>query len=346
MGREYEGIWVFASHQPEKINKSTLELIAKGRELAGKLGVDLSVVLAGCEVSQFADMLVKYGADKVYLVEHEKLREYSTIPYADVVTQLIRQEKPEIVIFPADTIGRDLAPRVAARLETGLTADCTDLDIGDFEDKQSGKTYENVLYQIRPAFGGDIIATIVNPEQRPQMATVRPGTFEPLAEDATREGQIVSCDIEPAESDLTAEILEVIREEKESGLENAKIIVGGGRGVGGSEGFNLIKELADILGGEVGATRGAVDAGWISYNHQVGQSGQTVRPDLYIACGISGAIQHLVGIKNSKKIIAINKDPNAQIFSAADYGIVGDIFEILPQLIAKIKSQQVSASGV
>lgn len=340
MDGEYHGIWIYASHSSEKIHKSTLELLSKGRELASKLNVGISVILAGANVAQFADMLVHYGADKVYVAENESLREYSTIPYANVVTQLIRQEKPEIVLFPADIDGRDLAPRVAARLETGLTADCTDLDIGDFTDNKSGTTYENILYQIRPAFGGDIIATIVNPEWRPQMATVRPGTFLPLEEDTTRQGDVIFCEVDVPDSDIAAEIMEVIREEKESHLENAKIIVSGGRGIGSAEGFKLIGELASLLGGEVGASRGAVDAGWITYAHQVGQSGQTVAPDLYIACGISGAIQHLVGIKNAKKIIAINKDPNAQIFNAADYCICGDLFEVLPSLIARIKSMR------
>ncbi|HMF30413.1 MAG TPA: electron transfer flavoprotein subunit alpha/FixB family protein [Candidatus Lokiarchaeia archaeon] len=335
---EYHGIWIYVSHSTEKIHKSTLELLAKGRELAGKLNVELSALLVGADVAQHADQLVYFGADKVYVAEDELLREYSTIPYAEAVTQLIQREKPEIVLFPADIDGRDLAPRVAARLETGLTADCTDLDIGEFTDKQSGTTYENILYQIRPAFGGDIIATIVNPDCRPQMATVRPGTFIPLYEDASRTGEVIPCDVQIQASDLVAEVVEVIQEEKESNLEGARVIVTGGRGVGGAEGFKLLKELADLLGGEVGASRGAVEAGWISYAHQVGQSGQTVAPDLYIACGVSGAIQHLVGIKNARKIIAINKDPNAQIFNAADYCICGDLFDVLPQLIAKVKS--------
>jgi len=342
MESEYKGIWVYASHQDNKINKSTLELLAKGRQLADKIEVDLSAVLLGYEVESLVHELISHGADKVYLAEHEKLKTYSTIPYAKVLTELIREEKPEIVLFAADTTGRDLAPRVATRLETGLTADCTDLDMGDYQDKMSGKRYERVLYQIRPAFGGDIMATIVNPERRPQMATVRRGIFEPLKRDSEREGKVIRWEVKLEENDSVVEVLEVIRKEKETSLEDAKIIVSGGRGVGGPEGFKLIKELADLLGAQVGASRAAVDAGWISYSHQVGLTGQTVKPDIYIACGISGAIQHLVGMKNSKKIIAINKDPKAPIFNVADYGIVGDLFEIIPKLMEKLKDYRVA----
>lgn len=340
MKKEYSSIWVIAEHQDRKINRPTLELLGKARGLADKVKVDLSAVLVGYEVKPLACELISYGADKVYLVEHEKLKNYTTIPYAKVLTDLIKKEKPEIVLFVADTTGRDLAPRIAARLETGLTADCIDLDIGDFEDKVNGRKYENILYQIRPAFGGDIMATIVNPEHRPQMATVRPGTFEALERDPTRRGEIIPYKVELEDSDFITEVLEVVRKEREINLDEAKIIVSGGRGVGGAEGFNLIKELAELLGAEVGASRAAVDAGWIPYSHQVGLTGQTVKPNIYIACGISGAIQHLVGMKNSKKIIAINKDPKAPIFDVVDYGIVGDLFEIIPKLIEKLKNYQ------
>ncbi|MFQ6116183.1 MAG: electron transfer flavoprotein subunit alpha/FixB family protein [bacterium] len=336
MERRYKGIWVYTGHRDKKINKPTLELLAKGRQIK----VDLSALLLGYEIQPLAHELISYGADKVYLAEHEKLKTYSTIPYAKVLTELIKKEEPEIVLFAADTTGRDLAPRIAARLETGLTADCTDLDIGDYQDKTSGKRYEKVLYQIRPAFGGDIMATIVSPERHPQMATVRQGIFEPLKKNTKRKGEIIRCKVELEESDLVVEVLKIIRKEKETNLENAKIIVSGGRGIGGPESFKLIKELADVLDAEVGASRAAVDAGWISYSHQVGLTGQTVKPDIYIACGISGAIQHLVGMKNSKKIIAINKDPKAPIFNVADYGIIGDLFEIIPKLTEKLKDYQ------
>jgi electron transfer flavoprotein alpha subunit len=341
--KQYSGIWVFAEHRDKKINKSTLELLGKARELADRIDVDLAAVLIGYEVGVLANELISYGADKVYLAEHVKLKDYTTLPYAKVFANLIKKEKPEIILFIADTTGRDLAPRIAARLETGLTADCTDLDIGDYEDKLSGKKYENVLYQIRPAFGGDVMATIVNPEHRPQMATVRPGIFSPLERNPNRKGEIIPCKVELKDGDDVAdvaEVLEIVRKEKEINLEDAKIIVSGGRGVGGAEGFKLIRELAEVLGAQVGASRAAVDAGWIPYSHQVGLTGQTVKPDIYIACGISGAIQHLVGMKNSKKIIAINKDPKAPIFDIADYGIVGDLFEVVPKLIERVKRYQ------
>ncbi|MFQ6124531.1 MAG: electron transfer flavoprotein subunit alpha/FixB family protein [Candidatus Heimdallarchaeota archaeon] len=338
MEREYNGIWVYANHHNKKLTKSTLELIAKGRQLADKSKVDLSAVLLGYNIEPLAHELITYGVDKIYLVNDEKLKLYSTIPYAKAVTSLIRMEKPKIVLFVADTTGRDLAPRIATRLETGLTADCTDLDIGDYHDKKSGKRYDRVLYQIRPAFGGDIMATIFTPECHPQMATVRHGIFEPLHMDPKRTGKIIHCNGDLEESDLVIDILKTIRKKNETSLEDAKIIVGGGRGVGGPEGFKMIKKLADLLGAEVGATRAAVDAGWISSTHQIGLTGQAVKPDIYIACGISGAIQHLVGVKNSQNIVAINKDPSAPIFEAADYGIVGDLFDTLRKLLEKIET--------
>lgn len=338
MKGEHRGIWVYANHQDKKVKKSALELLAKGRQLADKIGVDLSALLFGFEIESLAPKLIERGADKVYLVENERIETYSTLPYAHVLTELIKREKPEILLFPADTTGRDLAPRIAARLEIGLTADCTDLEIGDWRDKKNGKEYEKILYQIRPAFGGDVIATIVNPERRPQMATVRQGMFEPLEKDTSRTGKIIPQEIKFGEDCFFVDILDTIRKDDEMSLENARIIVSGGRGVGGPMGFKLIKELADLLGAEVGASRAAVDAGWISYGHQVGLTGQTVRPDVYIACGISGAIQHLIGMKNSKRIIAINKDANSPIFKAADYCIVGDLFEIIPKLIERLKA--------
>jgi electron transfer flavoprotein alpha subunit len=343
MEKTHDGIWVCACLRDGKINKSSLELVGKARELANKIKTGVAVALMGYRVAHLASELISYGAEKVYVIEHEKLKDYTTIAYTKALSDLIEKEKPEIVLYTADTTGRDLAPRVAARLETGLTADCTDLDIGEFEDTVARKTYVNVLYQIRPALGGDVMATIVNPEGRPQMATVRPGTFEALERNPNRIGEILSCKPELELEDQTTEVLEIVRKEKEVMLEDAKIIVSGGRGVGSAKGFKMIRELAENLGGEVGATRAAVDAGWIPYNNQVGLSGQTVKPDIYIACGISGAIQHLVGIKNSKKIIAINKDPKAPIFEVADYGIVGNLHEVIPKLVEKIKNHNESS---
>ncbi len=337
---DFSGVWIYAGHDGSKIDRATLELLGVGRKIAEKIGAELSAVLIGYGIKHFAYELISYGADKVYLVEHEELKYYTTLPYAKVLTDLIAGEKPEIVLFAANTTGRDLAPRIAARLKTGLTADCTDLDVGDYEDKASGKLYKNILYQIRPAFGGDVIATIVTPERRPQMATVRPGIFELPKKNPGRDGEIIQCRIELGKNEEQAvEILKIVKEERgEANLKDAKIIVGGGRGVGGPEGFKLIRELAKVLSGQVGASRAAVDAGWISYSHQIGLTGQTVRPDIYIACGISGAVQHVIGVKNAKIIIAINKDPHAPIFDFADYGIVGDLFEILPVLIEKLKN--------
>lgn len=339
MDRNWKGVWIYANHKNGKVKKSALELLGKGRQLADKLGVELSALLLGYRIEQLAHLLVEFGADRVYVAENNKLTDYSTLPYAKVLVQLIRKEMPQIVLFPADTTGRDLAPRIAARLETGLTADCVDLDIGDFEDKLSGRTYEKVLHQTRPAFGGDIMATIVNPEHLPQMSTVRPGIFELPERDVGRKGEIVHIEVELEDSDFLTEIIRVLNREEGAALEDAKIIVGGGRGVGGPRGFKLIKELADFLGAEIGATRAAVDAGWISYSHQIGLTGQIVKPDLYIACGISGAVQHLVGIKDAKRIIAINVDPKAAIFNVADYCVVGDLVEAIPRLIAKLERE-------
>jgi electron transfer flavoprotein alpha subunit len=336
MKNECGSIWVYAGHFDKKINKSTLELLAKGRSLADKINVPLAAVLLGNRIKPLANELIRYGSDNVYLFEHKDLEHYTTQVYTQVMTYLIEKENPEIVLFSADTTGRDLAPRIAARLEVGLTADCSDLDIGDYENKASKKTYENILYQIRPAFGGDVMATIVTPEHRPQMATVCVGTFEPLKKNLNRSGKIIPFEVKLHNEENIPEILEIIREERETHLEDAKIIVSGGRGVGGPAGFNLLRDLADVLDAQVGATRAAVDAGWISYSHQIGQTGQIVKPDIYIACGISGAIQHIVGIKNAKKIIAINKDPNAPIFDIADYSIRGDLFELIPKLIEKL----------
>ncbi|NHV98970.1 MAG: electron transfer flavoprotein subunit alpha/FixB family protein [Thaumarchaeota archaeon] len=332
----YSGVWVYAEHRNGVISKNTLEILGKGRELADKLCVELSAVLFGCNVSSSANVLTIYGADKVYVTDDEKLRNYKTRTYARLMTELILKHKPEIVLFTASTTGRDLAPRVAARLRTGLTANCIDLDIGDFEDKETGRRYEKILYQIVPAFGGNVVATIVTPFNRPQMATVRPGVFPP-PEKIFRKGEIVLFKPEAIDVDEEVEVLEVNRSQEESSLENAKIVVGGGLGVGGPEGFKLLKELADSLGGCVGVTRPVTDAGWMPYDSMIGESGRTIRPDLYIACGISGALHHMIGVRGSRKIVAINNDPKAPIFEAADYIVIGDLFQIVPKLTEKVK---------
>ncbi|HHY77755.1 MAG TPA: electron transfer flavoprotein subunit alpha [Clostridiales bacterium] len=325
----YKGVWVFAEQRQGKLMFTSLELLGEGRKLADKLGVELSALLLGYEVDDICQELIYYGADKVIYAEHKLLQNYTTDGYTKVITDLVNERKPEIMLIGATNIGRDLAPRVAARLNTGLTADCTKLDI-DEEQK--------ILLQTRPAFGGNIMATIVTPKHRPQMATVRPGVMKKMEKDETRKGIIEKVEAQLSDEDLRVKVEQVVKSAKQTvNLVEAEYIVSGGRGLGGPEGFKLLEELANALGGVVGSSRAAVDAGWISHDHQVGQTGKTVRPKVYIACGISGAIQHLAGMQNSDCIIAINKNPDAPIFSVADYGIVGDLYKVVPMLIEEVK---------
>lgn len=339
----YSGVLVVAEHSRGELSQATLQLLGKGRELAEKLGEKLKAVVLGDDESlldKFTKTLISYGADEVYVIKHEELKNYRTLPYTRAVVEMVGETKPEIVLFSATTTGRDLAPRVASRLHTGLTADCTNLVIDDFEDKLKNCKYEKVLYQIRPAFGGDVIATIVSPEHYPQMATVRRDVFEVPEEDSGRKGVITNRQISFQDSDFALLLEEVVRSScKTLNLKKAKVIVSGGRGLSKDpeKGFAMLDELATLLGGNLGASRGAVDRGWIDHCHQVGQTGQTVKPDVYVACGISGAIQHLAGMSGAKKIIAINSDPSATIFKHADYGIVGDVFDIVPLIIKKMK---------
>jgi len=333
-------IFVFIETREGSIVNSSLEVLGKARALANKAGFSVEALLLGYNIKHLAKELIYRGADVVHLVDDKRLEKYRVLPYTKAITEITQSEKPDILILVATTTGRDLGPRIAARLGTGITADCTDLDIGDYIDPNTGEKFRNVLYQIRPAFGGEVMATIVTPRHRPQMATVRPGLFSIPPKDETRSGDIKEWTIEFTNFETqNIEILESKREPRKADLKSAKIIVSGGRGAG-PKGFKLIEELAKLLGGEIGASRAAVEAGWISYDHQVGLTGQTVKPDIYIACGISGAIQHIVGMKDSRIIIAINKDPNAPIFKIADYGLVGDLFIILPKLIEKLKSQK------
>lgn len=330
----YSGVWVYAEHQGNVVSRSTLEIIGKARELAGKLRVELATVLLGYGVSHLANTLAEYGVDRIYLADDETLKEYKTLPYAKLLTGLIRSHRPEIVLFTASTLGRDLAPRVAASLRTGLTANCIDLDIGCFEDKEKGEKLERTLYQIVPAFGGNVVATIVTPYHRPQIATVRPGAF-PVPE-AHGKGEVFRVKVDLGKEDDKVEVLEVEKGSEESELENASIVIGVGVGARGPEGVRMLKRLAEALGGTVGATRPVVDAGWLPREYMVGESGKIVRPDLYVACGISGSMHHMVGVRNAKAIVVINKDPKAPIFEAADYIIVEDVFKIVPKLVEKL----------
>jgi electron transfer flavoprotein alpha subunit len=324
---EGSGVWVFAEQRDGEIAGVSFELLGAGRRLAGKLGAGVSAVLFGGSASG-ADELIRWGADKVYHCDDDIFRSFNDEPYAGLLCQLISQYKPEIVLAGATPIGRSFFPRVAARLKTGLTADCTSLDI-------DGET--NNLLQVRPAFGGNIMATILCPHTRPQMATVRPRVMKRVEYDGSRKGEIVKVGADKVKS--RTRVIETVREVSEVSvnLQEANIIVAGGRGVGGEKGFQLLFELAEALGGCVGASRAAVDEGWIAYRHQVGQTGKTVGPKVYIACGISGAVQHLVGMQSSDIIVAINKNPDAPIFNVATYGIVGDLFEILPLLTKRIR---------
>jgi len=329
---DYKGVWVFAEQRDGALNKVSLQLLGCGRGLADDLGEELCVVLPGDDVENLVGELIAGGADRVYLVEDEKLGHYQTDAYTKVLTELIGKHNPSIVLYGATHIGRDLAPRVAQRIDTGLTADCTELTI-DPETK--------LLQQTRPAFGGNIMATILCPSHRPQMATVRPGVMQALEPEPSRKGELVRETIDVSQCNLMTKILEVVKEAHHKvKLEDAVIIVSGGRGVGGKDGFKLIRELAVVMGGEVGGSRVAVEKDWVPQEHQVGQTGKSVRPDLYVACGISGAIQHLAGMQNSKIIVAINKNPDAPIFKVAHYGIVGDLFEIVPMLTEEIRAMR------
>ncbi len=327
---EYKGVMVFAEQRGGELVKVVIELLGRGRGLADELGVPLSATLMGQGVEGLAPQLIAAGADTVYIIQDPRLEKYNTSCYANAMIKLINSIKPEIVLYGATHIGRDLAPRIAKRLGTGLTADCTELTI------EEGT---NMLLQTRPAFGGNIMATIMCPDHRPQMSTVRPGIMKAIQPDASKQGEIVNFDAGLTDADVMTRIIEIIKERKQvANLEDAKVIVSGGRGVGGTDGFKTIQALADVLNAEIGGSRVAVEKGWISKDHQVGQTGKSVRPQLYIACGISGSIQHRAGMQNSDFIIAINKDPTAQIFTVADLGIVGDLFEIIPVLIEEFKA--------
>jgi electron transfer flavoprotein alpha subunit len=336
---ESKDIWVFIEQEEGNIVDVSLELLAKGQELAGTLGSQVWGLLCGHEIGELADSVIQHGADRVLLVDHPELALYRTLPYARVAIDLIRQHQPYIFLIGATPNGRDLAPRIASAVTVGLTADCTDLQIGDYTAKKDKQEYKDLLYQIRPAFGGNIIATIVNPKTRPQMATVRPGVMQANPPDPNRKGEIEKFEPTFESSDFVLEVLSREIREPSVNLKDAPIIVAAGGGVQSVDEFHLIQELAHILGGEVGASRAAVDAGLVSSEHQIGQTGATVRPRLYIAAGISGAIQHSTGMDESNKIIAINTDPNAPIFQVAHYKIVGDVAEVLPLLIRAVREK-------
>ena len=331
MNKSSRDVYVFIEQEAGKISAVSLELLSKGRELAEELGSRVCALLLGHRIADLAEEVIRYGADVVLLADHPELALYRTLPYARVAIDLVRQRQPYIFLLGATPLGRDLAPRIASALRAGLTADCTALQIGDFG--YGGKAYTDLLYQIRPAFGGNVIATIVNPQMHPQMATVREGVMRLGEPDSTRRGQVERIEIHFDEGDLTLQVLERKVWPPRCNLKGASIIVAGGMGVGSREGFRVIHDLAQVLGGEVAGSRAAVDAGLVSSERQVGQTGVTVRPRLYIACGISGAVQHRAGMDQASKIVAINTDPSAPIFQIAHYRIVGDLHEVIPWMI-------------
>ncbi len=326
----YNGVWVFAEQKDGVPNGVALELLGEGRKLADTLQSPLSAVLLGENVGETAKQLIAHGADNVYLVDHPSLKNFIDESYADIFAQLIETYKPEIVLLGATTYGRSLGPRVSSRISTGLTADCTKLEIDD---------ERKILLQTRPAFGGNLMATIICPNHRPQMSTVRPKVMKAMEPDSSRLGNIITPNVKIPEN-LKTKVLEVVSTLTEMvNLTEADIIVSGGRGMGDPKNFALLEDLARVLGGAVGASRAAVDAGWIEYSHQVGQTGKTVGPKVYFACGISGAVQHLAGMSSSDTIIAINKNPDAPIFNIATFGIVGDVLQVIPALISEFKTQ-------
>ena len=339
---EYKGVYVFAQQVDNQLSSIAFELIGKGKDLAKDLGTEVTAILAGYQVADLADELAAYGADKVIVIDDPELKEYRTEPYAHAVASVIKEFKPDIVLVGATAIGRDLGPRVSARVHTGLTADCTQLDIGDFPlvALPGKEQLHNQLLMTRPAFGGNTIATIACPNFRPQMATVRPGVMQKLPKQEGAKAEIINYNPGFTPDNKYVEILKVVKAVTDTvDIMDAKILVSGGRGVGSAENFKLLEDLAAVLGGTVSCSRAVVDAGWKPKDLQVGQTGKTVRPHVYFAIGISGAIQHLAGMEESDIIIAINKDETAPIFEVADYGIVGDLNKIVPALTASLKAE-------
>lgn len=325
-------IYVFIEQRDNKLEKVGIELLGKARELADRLNEKVVAMLIGENVREHSDLLIHHGADKVIVIEDAMLKEYVTEPYAKSVFHIIKKYEPEIVLFGASSIGRDLAPRMAARIHTGLTADCTKLDIED---------ESNLLLMTRPAFGGNLMATIVCENFRPQMATVRPGVMQAMDSDDSRTGEVIDEKLEFTDADMNVKVIDVLKHEsKKKDITEADILVSGGRGLGGPEGFKPLEELAEVLEAEVSSSRASVDSGWITKDRQVGQTGKTVRPELYFAIGISGAIQHLAGMEESDLIIAINKDADCPMFEVADLGVQGDLNAVVPKLTELIKKEK------
>jgi electron transfer flavoprotein alpha subunit len=333
---------VFIQQHNSKIEAVSLELLGRATELAKELDTKVSAYLPCDKSGDMTKMLFSYGADYVYTIENKELKDYRSLPYTKAVVEAIKKDTPCIVLFGASRMGRDLAPRVASTVRSGLTADCTELKIGSYTDNKISKTYEKLLYQIRPAFGGNIIATIINPERHPQMATVREGVMKMKEPNPSRKGELIPLSVSFDEVDLAVKVIDKVIKEKKVNLTGANIIVAGGMGVGSKECFNKICEFAKVINAEVGASRAAVDQGWVNKEHQVGQTGVTVRPKLYIACGISGSIQHKAGMDQALKIIAINNDPDAPIFKFAHVKIVGDLNTVIPMMIEAYKKTDVS----
>lgn len=332
-------IFVYCETEEGQVAEVSLELLTKGRTLANELNCKLEAIAIGYQLDKVTDQVLPYGVDTLYLADDKRLHPYQTLPHTSIVVKLFKEEEPQIALMGASSIGRDLGPRVSSALHSGLTADCTSLVIGEHYDKKADNKYENLLYQIRPAFGGNIIATIINPDCRPQMATVREGVMKKEILDPKYKGKVVNLDVSKyvSDSDFVVEIIERHMEKSKLNIKGSPIVVAGGYGVGSKENFKLLYDLAEVLGGEVGASRAAVDAGYAEHERQIGQTGLTVRPKLYIACGISGQIQHRAGMEQSAQIIAINTDPEAPINSIADYVITGDIAEIIPKMITYYK---------
>ncbi len=332
-------IFVYCEIEDGQVVDVSLELLTKGRKLANDLKCQLEAVVIGSNLNGIGEQIIPYGVDVLHVADNEKLYPYLTLPHARLLNQILEAEKPQIALFGATSIGRDLAPRIASSLKSGLTADCTSLEIGEHYDKKTKTQYDNLLYQIRPAFGGNIIATIINPDTRPQMATVREGVMKKEILSKSYQGQIKTVDVSKIlnDTDFVVQIIERHIEKQKINIKHAPIIVSGGYGVGSKETFNLLYELAEVLGGEVGGSRAAVDAGYIPHERQIGQTGITVRPKLYIACGISGAVQHRAGMQESAMIISINNDPKAPINNIADYAITGDVADVIPKMIKYYK---------